>query len=641
MKHLLHRYRAIVILAHDVTMAGAAFVASAYLRLGEELFGQWRDLLEVAFPVFLVTALAVFAGLRLHRSVWRYISLQEILEVMRAAALVILVFLPAMFLLTRLADVPRSLLVITWFVMVALLCAPRVLYRLAHDRSLGRLRSGDAARPVPVLLVGAGAEADMFIRAMARNLTPGYRVVGLLDDAEGYDVGRRIQGIPILGRLEALEETVARLDRRGDRPQRLILTREHVDGALARRLLDRADALGLSLGRLPALTAFKAGVNEGIEVRDFAVEDLLGRPQTVLDRAAMRRLVEGRRVLVTGAGGTIGSELVRQVAALDPARVVLLNRSEFGLYTIDQELASSHPELPRAAVLCDVQDRARVDRVLQRERPEIVFHAAALKHVPIAEENPEEAVLTNAVGTVNMAEACIAAGVAAMVLISTDKAVHPTSVMGATKRLAELYCMARASRAPGTATRLLVVRFGNVLGSTGSVVPLFRRQLERGGPLTVTDRGMTRYFMTTREAVELVLEATAVGARADAGAPGIFVLDMGEPVAIDDLARQMIRLAGLRPGRDIEIAYTGIRPGEKLHEELFYPGEAPVPADYPGLLFAAPEPPDAERLTGGLETLAAAARAGERARCLALLHELVPDYGEPGDRTGVVVALRS
>ena len=336
-------------------------------------------------------------------------------------------------------------------------------------------------------------------------------------------------------------------------------------------LLDKADALGVTLARLPRMTDFRAAASGRVELRPIAIEDLLGRPQQVLDRAAMERLIRGRRVLVTGAGGTIGGELARQIAALGPAHLTLLDNTEYALYTIDLEIGERTPDLPRDSVLADVRDRERLRDIVARHAPDLVFHAAALKHVPIVEAHPDEGVLTNAVGTRNVADACRAAGVGAMVLISTDKAVNPATVMGATKRIAESYCQAlnlarEAGRDVGP-TRFITVRFGNVLGSTGSVVPLFTRQLAQGGPLTVTHPEMTRYFMTVREAVELVLEASALGTAGgpaeNSGGSAIFVLDMGEPVRIMDLAQQMIRLAGLTPGDDIEIRITGLRPGRE------------------------------------------------------------------------------
>jgi len=360
----------------------------------------------------------------------------------------------------------------------------------------------------------------------------------------------------------------------------------------------------------------------------------LNRPQVPLDRAGMARLVQGSRVVVTGAGGTIGGELVRQVAALGPESLLLLDNGEYALWQIDTELAESMPQVPRRAVLADVRDAARIRAIMEVEKPDLVFHAAALKHVPMVEANPLEGLLTNAAGTRIVADAARAAGAKAMVLISTDKAVNPTSVMGASKRLAEMYCQALDIGArSGAGMRCITVRFGNVLGSTGSVVPLFQRQLARGGPLTVTHPDMQRYFMTVREAVGLVLQATVVGTLPeDAGHDGgIFVLDMGEPVKIIDLARQMIRLAGLRPDEDIKISFSGLRPGEKLFEELFHGREPPAPTGHPGLLMAAPRTADPAIVGRAIDEISASCHGGQTRLALAALGRMVPEFDHNAD----------
>ena len=362
----------------------------------------------------------------------------------------------------------------------------------------------------------------------------------------------------------------------------------------------------------------------------LAIEDLLNRPQIKHNRDAMALLVQGRRVLVTGAGGTIGSELARQVAALGPAEVVLLDQSEFALWQIDTELGERAPDIKRVAVMADIRDATRIAAIFTHHRPELVFHAAALKHVPMVEADPMEGLLTNACGTAIVADAARAAGAMAMVLVSTDKAVNPTSVMGASKRLAEIYCQALdiLGRRTAAGMRCVTVRFGNVLGSTGSVVPLFERQLARGGPLTVTHPDMQRYFMTVREAVGLVLQATVSGlGPSDQNRDGgIFVLDMGAPVKIVDLARQMIRLAGLRADEDIEIRFTGLRPGEKLFEELFHGQEPLMATEFAGLLMARPRTGDARVIGHAMFAIETACRAGNRRVALAQLALMVPEF---------------
>jgi len=617
--------------AHDIVMAAVAFLVSLFLRLGD----QWLTY----FPTTtLVLATAAFAGIAaasfllngLYRGVWRYASLNDMLAIARAATVTILVFILVMFLWTRLEAMPRSVPFINWFVLAALLGGPWFLYRAFKDRRLDFKLESQAERRVPVLLVGASDGAELFLRALRRGPQRTYRVLGILAEKRKR-VGHRIHDVPVIGTVADFVSAVERFSG-DDRPQRVILTKDTMDGAKVRTLLDEATRLGMTLARVPRLTDFKSGIDDPMQVRPVALEDLLGRPRTPLDRDAMRAMVEGRRVVITGAGGSIGAELVRQVSEFGPAELVLLDASEFNLYTIDQEVRERHPELTAPAVLADVRDRDRIARLFSQYRPEVVFHAAALKHVPLVEANPLEGMATNVLGTVNVADACVSAGAAAMMLISTNKAVNPTSVMGATKRFAELYCQAMDVRRGGSdGTRFLTVRFGNVLGSTGSVVPLFQRQIARGGPVTVTDPEMRRYFMTIHEAVELVLQASALSLRDPNNAGKIFVLDMGDPVKIVDLARQMIRLAGLEPDEDIEITYTGMRPGEKLYEETIHGGEATVPTECAGILLAAPRSGDLRELGRAIKSVVKAISASDRASAVAVLRRMVPEYDPTGE----------
>lgn len=626
--------RSAVAFAHDIVMAALSFLLSLWLRMGGSLGLTWdADRLAIATGLFVLVAAPVFMSQRMYRGIWRFASVDDLITIVRAATLTILIFLPVMFLLTRLNDLPRSTLLINWFALLVLLGGPRFTYRLFKDRRLGGFNRDGDQRRIPVLVVGAGNGADLFLRAtMGRDAQ--YRVIGLLSENRGR-VGRGIHGVEVLGTLDQMEEVVAALKQKDMAPERLILSEDGLNGGLVRQLFDRADALGMTLARLPRLTDLKDGLADKLELRPVAVEDLLGRPQTVLDRGAMHDLIKGRRVLVTGAGGSIGSELVRQIADCAPAAISLVEACEFALYTIDRELSERFPGLPRRALIADVRDRLRIDQVLAEEGPELVFHAAALKHVPLVEANPQEGCLTNAVGTRIVADSCLAHGVALMVLISTDKAVNPTNVMGAAKRMAETYCQALDCETgeihPGKArTRFVTVRFGNVLGSTGSVVPLFQHQLAAGGPITVTDPEMTRYFMTIREAVELVLQTSALGYAHPQRYQGrIFVLDMGEPVKILHLARQMIRLAGRRPDIDVKIVFTGLRPGEKLFEELFHGAEAPVPTERDGILVATVRATDFAPVAAALDELEAACRGRDHAAMMGVIHRLVPEYRLP------------
>ena len=618
-------HRGYIAFAHDLMMAGLSILLSLWLRMGDSLWESWSpEHLAQLSGLFVLVSAPVLLSQRLYRGIWRYVSTQELLALVRAVSLIMPIFMAVVFFLTRADALPRSLLIINWFVLLGLLGGPRFLYRIVRDRRTAEALP-EGARAIPVLLAGDGDGAELYLRAAGRGEAQ-YRALGILSRKD-VRVGRDIHGVVVLGRIDQIDEVVAMLKAKGTAPERIIVTDDNLSGSVLRQLLDRADALGLSLARIPRLTDLKDGLTDRLQVKPIAVEDLLGRAQAVLDRQAMTSLIAGRRVLVTGAGGSIGGELVRQIADANPASLTLVENSEYALYTIDLEMNERFPTLPRRAVLADVRDAARIRQILDDVRPELVFHAAALKHVPMVEANPLEGLMTNAVGTRIVADACKAAGVGLMVLISTDKAVNPTNVMGATKRVAEAYCQSLDRESEGT-TCFVTVRFGNVLGSTGSVVPLFQRQLAAGGPLTVTDPEMTRYFMTIREAVELVLQASAFRFHHPELHRGrIFVLDMGEPVKIVHLARQMIRLAGLKPDIDIKIEYSGVRPGEKLFEEIFHGAEAPVPTEMDGILEATVRAGDLATLADALDQIQDAGLGHDEKAGLALIRRLVPEYG--------------
>ncbi|MFH5923193.1 polysaccharide biosynthesis protein [Roseomonas xinghualingensis] len=593
--------------------------------------GWWAGGLAGALLAFLAAALP----LRLPQQYWRYASLPDLLPVCGAALIAAALFWAG--LLATGAWHPANL-------AFPLLHAGVTAALLGAARLFGRLRSAHRAGPhsdlpaQPVLLAGGADSADLFIRALIAQRAPGYRVEGILAPRTRQR-GRRILGVPILGAVDEAGPVLDLLRAENRLPALLVLADPTLAGDKLESLLDAADRHGVPVRRAPRPTTLdpattRAPNSRRLDLRPVSIEDLLDRPQIPLDREGMARLIQGRRVLVTGAGGTIGGELARQVAALGPSMLTLLDHGEFALYGIDLELSEHHPNVPRRAVLADVRDETRLRRLMEEIRPELVFHAAALKHVPMVENDPLEGLLTNAFGTRVIADAARANGCRAMVFISTDKAVNPTSVMGASKRLAEMYCQALdvASRHQGDGMRCVTVRFGNVLGSTGSVVPLFTRQLERGGPLTVTHPDMRRYFMTVREAVGLVLQASVIGAEDRSDQPpelrdgGIFVLDMGKPVKIVDLARRMVRLAGLRPDEDVEIRFTGLRPGEKLFEELFHGQEPPRPTGFPGLLVATPRTADAALVGRAIDEIASASRGGQGRLALHSLARMVPEF---------------
>jgi O-antigen biosynthesis protein WbqV len=623
--------RRLLAFVHDVSVAALSFWLALYLRLGDDFGSFPLEGTFIASLLFTATCGVVFWAHGLYRSVWAFASLRDLIEILRASTLAVAIFLATDFLTMRLEGVPRTVPFMAWFIMLAGLGGSRMTFRILRERRLSVLWERSGGGRVNVLLIGAGDEADIFLRAVSSNPQAAYNVVGILGE-NAKRVGRRIQGVDVIGTVDELSDVVAKLRTQMKAPSRLILTRSvsRFNGGFVSQILEQSSALGLSLSRLPALTDVRDDVAAMLSVRDqpLALEDLLGRPETKLNRSDIRAMIRGRKVLVTGAGGTIGSELVRQIAALEPNHLTLVELSEFNLYRIDMETRETYPRQSLRSLIGDVRDSARIKQIFAQEKPDLVFHAAAIKHVPIAEENIREAILTNVVGTRLVADCCLQTGCAAMVLISTDKAVRPSSVMGATKRLAEMYC--QALDLSSNETRFVTVRFGNVLGSTGSVVPRFQEQLAKGGPLTVTHPDITRYFMTVHEAVELVLQASSLGTRPGDQRGKVLVLDMGEPVKIADLARQIIRLAGLKPEEDVKITYTGLRPGEKLHEELFADSEELIPSAADGVMLGKATTVELSFLRQQLNDYAMRLREGlGEDQSVAKLIELVPEFKRP------------
>jgi len=622
--------RANIAFTHDVFMASISFILALYLRLGNDVL-EFYVVSELIFGTALFTAIAavVFRSLKIYRGVWQYASLNDLINITKSTSLVILVFVVISFVNNRLEDLPRSLPFINWFVLMALLGGPRFLYRLFKDQNIELRYEKNAHKRIPILLVGADDSADLFIRDLARG-DSNYRVCGIISGTSAR-VGRNIQGIEILGTTDEIPIIFNNLTRLGQKPQRLVITSERVEKYDLEALLKVADSLGMTLARLPSLTDFKrslTGLNE-ISIKPIDVEDLLGRPQTSLDSREMLAFITKRRVLITGAGGSIGSELVRQIANYFPSKIILVENSEFNLYTIDMELSNKNPGVARHALIGDVRDRQRMFQIFEQYKPELVFHAAALKHVPMVEFNMFEGMFTNVIGTKNVADAANKTMVSTFVQVSTDKAVNPSNIMGASKRIAESYCQALDLERGLNTTRFITVRFGNVLGSAGSVVALFRDQISKGGPVTVTDPKMKRYFMTVREAVELVLAASALGTTQPNQVGKIFVLEMGKPVLIKSLAEQMIRLAGHSPNKDIEIIYTGLRPGEKLFEEVFHDSEKLVETSQSGVMLAAPRVVDLEDIILQIDKINKTISTNDGESLIKIIQALVPEYNPP------------
>jgi len=632
--------RRFVVILHDLAMTPLALAVAYYLRSGGQDFAAITVDLPVILAVFVPVAGVTYWFFGLYQGVWRFASTPDLVNIARAATALALALATFDFLSGGRLLVPRTIPPIYWLVQILLLAGPRFAYRMVRDRRVRR-RAATQTYRMPVLIAGAGLEAERRIRSFETRAAEPMIAVGLLGKKRGH-VGERIRTVPILGQYSDLERVVAALKHDGIAPKRLIFTRDALlEGTLRDDLIAAARELGLAVLRPQGgLEDLSAASGRKLSLAPIAIEDLLGRNAHDLDLKPIAALLRGRRVLVTGAGGSIGSELCRQIAGMDPDLLVLADNSEQALYHITQEVRGAQASVRIAPRLCDVRDRAAVGRLFRAFKPELVFNTAALKHVDMVETHPDEAVRTNVVGARNVADAAQDNDALALVYISTDKAVSPVSVLGASKKAGEIYCrlLDAESDAKGRPTRFLTVRFGNVLGSSGSVVPLFKEQLARGGPITVTHPEVERFFMTTSEAVTLVLMATALGVDPALPRRSIYILDMGRPVRIVDLAIQMIRLAGLEPGRDVPIVFTGLRPGERLSEELSSAGEALSSTPVEGVLAADSPRIDPARVRRCLGALEAAADAGDEHGVRSALSELVDDYAW---RTGpAVVALR-
>jgi FlaA1/EpsC-like NDP-sugar epimerase len=553
----------LVVLATIGAFASAHFL-SFLIRFELSVPNLQGSVLLPALPIVLLIQCMLFYVNGVFRIVWAYVAIKDVVRILRASVTsgIVLWGLDAGFLPGGL--VPGSILVLDTLLTFLLVCALyAVLRTLREGRRSEALRKGAARR---VLIVGAGDSGDRLLREIES--TPDVRVVGFIDDA-AWKVGRRLRGVPILGETKDAPELARRM-----RAEIVYVAIPSADGASLRKFVGRLREANLAVKTLPPLDRLSPSTGYLSQLSDVSMDDLLRRKPVRLDETAISAFVQDRTILVTGAAGSIGSELCRQILGFKPRQLVALDRAETPMHDLLLELRKGTHGDRAVFELADVTDRARIRGVFERHRPEMVFHAAALKHVPICEGNPREAVRVNVWGTRNVAEAALRTGAAGFVMISTDKAVHPSSVMGCTKRVAELVIQKLQSRTPST--RFSAVRFGNVLGSNGSVLSIFKSQLARGGPLTITHPEMRRYFMTIPEAVHLVLQAAVLGKGGE-----IFELDMGPPVRIVDLAGDLIRLSGLVPGVDVKMEFTGIRPGEKLFEELYLDSESIVATAHP------------------------------------------------------------
>jgi len=631
-------YRNALIATHDALATALAVLTAFYLRFEGEFFAERLPLLLRILPYFIAFSVVVCYFFHLTTTKWRFISLPDALNIIRAATVLTVALLALDYIFvapnvhgtlgTPNLQTPFFLgkitIILYWFLEVFFLSALRFAYRyFRYTRVRHRAKTEDAA---PTLLIGRAADAEILLRGIESGAVKRIWPVGLLSPSRA-DWGQTIRNIPVLGGIDDIEDVIGDFARRNKPIARVVMTPSAFDPeARPEAVLMRARRLGLIVSRLPSLES-----GDTPRLTTVAVEDLLLRASEKIDYARLEALVKNRSVIVTGGGGSIGSEICDRVVTFGAARLLVIENSEPALYAVTEALAAHDSSAVIQGRIADIRDRERILRLMSEFKPDIVFHAAALKHVPILERDWSEGVKTNIFGSVNVADAALAAGAAAMVMISTDKAIEPVSMLGLTKRFAEMYCQALdrdlASRlGDQPRMRLISVRFGNVLASNGSVVPKFKAQIEAGGPVTVTHPDMVRYFMTIREACDLVLTAATHALAPAHPDVSVYVLNMGQPVKIVDLAERMIRLSGLQPGHDIDIVFTGMRPGERLNEILFAYEEETVEIGIAGIVAARPREPSLIGIRAWLATLHEAVDGEQRSLIETVLKDAIPEF---------------
>jgi O-antigen biosynthesis protein WbqV len=625
----------LLILLHDLLAAVAAVLAAFYLRFEAPGLGERLNLLLMLLPGVVVYAAFVYGFFGVFRNKWRFTSLPDVMVIVKVATVLALTFLAVDYVLLA----PNAYggyffgkltIILYWFLQIFFLAGLRVVYRyFRYTRTLQHARQDGCA---PALVLGPAADAEVLLRSIESGAVKKLQVVGVLSPSRS-DRNQSIRGVPVMGEFCDLERIVHDLARRGMAVNRLVMTPSAlVPEMKPETLLTRARRIGLTPSRMP-------GLQEGgdaLRLSPIQVEDLLLRPTARIDYRRLEGFVRGKAAVVTGGGGSIGSEICDRLATYGIGRLMVIENSEPALHAVLETLKLKDTKAKIDGRIACVRDRDRLNRLVTAFRPDIVFHAAALKHVPLLERDWEEGIKTNVFGSVNVADAAVNAGAAAMVMISTDKAIEPISILGATKRFAEMYCQALDSNsldadfsarpAGRTRTRFIAVRFGNVLASNGSVVPKFKAQIEAGGPVTVTHPDMVRYFMTIREACDLVVTAASHALSLQRSDVSVYVLNMGQPVRIVDLAERMIRLSGLEPGRDVEIAFTGVRPGERLHEILFAADEPTADIGIAGIVAARPVSPSLDMLRARLAALEQALKRSDREAIYRALQDAVPGF---------------
>lgn len=601
------RFKIWIALGYDFTSAMVAVVLAVLVRFNGQIPTDYQELAFI-LPAYASLSVALGLAFGLYKGLWRYTSLHEMMRILKTVTAAVALMTILFFVVNRLEGVSRFVLLATWFVHIAALSGARAFYRVLREEYYRRCNPGGRH----IVLVGVNDAAEAYIRETHRRRT-GDKVLALLDDDSSLK-GKRIHGVPVVGTLASLEIYLEAQQKRRKEISTLVLSR---NGQMNHpTLVGTARRFKLEVARLPDMGKLAKG-ERVTNIRPVPVEDLLGRAPIKLDKKPVKDMLTGKVVCITGAGGSIGSELCRQIALMNPQELLLIDNSEYALYEIHRELAASFPTLPLQALLIDVRNRTEVNTAFKTHKPQVVVHAAALKHVPLVEDNPCAGLHTNLIGTQNVADAANDCQAERFMMISTDKAVNPTNVMGASKRAAEIYCQNLKS----DHTRYTTVRFGNVLGSRGSVVPLFTQQIKNGGPVTITDKRMTRFFMTIPEAVELTLQAASMGKGSE-----IFVLDMGEPIKIIDMAEQMIRLSGYEPYKDIDIREIGLRPGEKLYEELLHAQENLGQTQNAHIFLASARQMPSRQLQKHMKNISAAATSQDKQEAVKHLQAFVPEY---------------
>ncbi|ABE62125.1 polysaccharide biosynthesis protein CapD [Nitrobacter hamburgensis X14] len=626
-----------LIALHDLITVVVALLVSCYFRFDDHDLAVRLPLLLQALPYFLVISSVVFYVFNLTTTKWRFISLVDALNIVKASSLLTFVILVFDYIIIApnlygTFFLGRKTIILYWLLQIFLLAATRFTYRyFRYKRTLVHVKADDAT---PAIVVGRAADAEILFRSVESGAVKRLRPVGLLSPSPA-DIGQTIRGVSVLGGVDELEEVIADFAARQGPIKRIIMTPSAFESdAQPETVLARGRKLGLKVSRLPSL-------GEGGEIprlTPVAVEDLLLRPSRTIDYERLEGLVKNKSIVVTGGGGSIGSEICKRIVTFGASRLLIIENSEPALYAIVETLGDRSRTAVVEGRIADIRDRERLMRLMDEFKPDIVFHTAALKHVPILERDWSEGVKTNIFGSINVADAALASGAEAMVMVSTDKAIEPVSMLGLTKRFAEMYCQALdrelAQRTEGKIPmRLISVRFGNVLASNGSVVPKFKAQIEAGGPVTVTHPDMVRYFMTIREACDLVITAASHAAMPERHDVSVYVLNMGQPVKIVDLAERMISLSGLQPHQDIEIVFTGVRPGERLNEILFASEEPTIDIGLPGILAAKPNEPPIDMLHKWIMVLTAAVANEDKSTIRSVLKDAVPEFGAPAGQT--------